>query len=643
MNKLLMAMPFIFLSLGCVNTNKTTPIDNSIKDEVLISPKVREKLENKVLIAEQKKIPSIFPKQNSMISAFEGKILAGGFPPLYGNGGGGKSKTKHKVGIHMYEVRTMNGVANHPENFGMAAAEDEENQNFRLPQISLPHDFFDSTTKIISSVSPTIASGLSRVMMHQYLDDGDTPKVTNLPHPRLVSNTIFAQSESIPSPMNLSHIIFFWGQFLDHDISIAPLSIDDSFSISPYPDDMAKDGIPFFRSEKIPGSGRDKDTPRMQFNLLTSFIDASQVYGSSDQRAAWLRTHNGGKLKTSIGNLLPFGEADGSSPPMSGLNENENLISPADLFVAGDVRANETLFLLAMHTLFVREHNRLVKEIRSKSGETNDELLFQAARKIVGALVQSITYNEFLPALGVELPPYVGYKEQADPRTLNIFATAGFRLGHTMLADNIPIKNVLGEVSLLPLFKAFFAPSLFTEENFLGILRGGISHKAERIDNKIVDGVRNFLFGSKDSKKGLDLAMINIQRARDHGLPKYMQMRKMFDGESKITSENENLLLTIYPSLEEVEIWVGMLNEPEMPGKTIGQTIYDILSLQFTALRDGDRFFYLNDPDFVQAPGLSSLGYDVSYIENRTLDKIIADNIAIEQDKIPTNVFFVGE
>ena len=70
-----------------------------------------------------------------------------------------------------------------------------------------------------------------------------------------------------------------------------------------------------------------------------------------------------------------------------------------NLFLAGDVRANENVALTSMHAVFVREHNRLVDIIDAQQPELSDEQQYQLARKIVGAEMQIITYEEFLPAL----------------------------------------------------------------------------------------------------------------------------------------------------------------------------------------------------------------------------------------------------
>ncbi len=69
------------------------------------------------------------------------------------------------------------------------------------------------------------------------------------------------------------------------------------------------------------------------------------------------------------------------------------------MFLAGDIRANEQVGLTSVHTLFMREHNRLADLIKAVDPGLSDEDIYQKARKIVGAQMQIITYNEFLPAL----------------------------------------------------------------------------------------------------------------------------------------------------------------------------------------------------------------------------------------------------
>ena len=73
-------------------------------------------------------------------------------------------------------------------------------------------------------------------------------------------------------------------------------------------------------------------------------------------------------------------------------------------FVAGDGRVNEQTILALLHTLFVREHNRVAKEMGRVNPHWNDETIFQEVRHIMAATMQHITYNEFLPmVLGKEV------------------------------------------------------------------------------------------------------------------------------------------------------------------------------------------------------------------------------------------------
>ena len=82
---------------------------------------------------------------------------------------------------------------------------------------------------------------------------------------------------------------------------------------------------------------------------------------------------------------------------------------------AGDVRANVNPVLLAIQSLFVREHNRLAEEIYREHPSWSDEDIFQEARKWNVAIMQSICYYEYIPLLGIQLPVYSGYKSTVNP------------------------------------------------------------------------------------------------------------------------------------------------------------------------------------------------------------------------------------
>lgn len=69
------------------------------------------------------------------------------------------------------------------------------------------------------------------------------------------------------------------------------------------------------------------------------------------------------------------------------------------LIFIGDLRANENLHLTSMHLIWARQHNRIAATFEELNPHWDDEMVFQESRKLLGAQMQHITYNEFLPLL----------------------------------------------------------------------------------------------------------------------------------------------------------------------------------------------------------------------------------------------------
>ena len=139
-----------------------------------------------------------------------------------------------------------------------------------------------------------------------------------------------------------------------------------------------------------------------------------------------------GKLQTSENDFLPLIEGP-QPPPLSFCRHF------GGCFRAGDVRANEHVALASMHTMWVREHNRLASELKRLNKQWDEERVFQEARKIVVAQIQHITYTEFLPKiLGYRgLNEYQGYDPSIDASVSNVFAAAAFRFGHTLVSMTV--------------------------------------------------------------------------------------------------------------------------------------------------------------------------------------------------------------
>src|SRR5438034_10831965 len=238
--------------------------------------------------------------------------------------------------------------------------------------------------------------------------------------------------------------------------------------------------------------------------------------------------------------------------------------TPNRAVVAGDVRANENIALTALHTLFAREHNRIVASLPSS---LSAEERFQIARRVVGAEIQYITYTQFLPALGVRLDPYHGYDSTVNPGLSNEFAVVGYR-AHSMIhgefdttvsastytdaqlaaftARGIDVTRDGDQVTLeIPLAAAFGTPDLLEDLGLEPVFQS-LSQRQYENDEQIDNALRSVLFQipkpgiadptvcgvpvvNPDCFSGVgELGAIAIARGRDHGIPTYNDLRRAY-------------------------------------------------------------------------------------------------------------------
>ena len=420
--------------------------------------------------------------------------------------------------------------------------------------------------------------------------DGIGELANSLPNPREISNAVAQQTGDVTNSFGLSDMFWAWGQFIDHDLDLTEAGESEYVPIDvPTGDpffDPAGTGeavIPFTRVDPADGSG--ETDPRAYYNEITAFLDASMVYGSDPETAAALRDGSG-KLLLSDDNLVI--ETGGGS------------------VLAGDIRAGENVALTSLHTLFAREHNRLVDEFAQIDPDLSSEELFQAARQRVEAQIQAITFNEFLPALlGKDaIPRYDGYDPDVNPGIAVEFSTAAFRFGHSLISSEIQRLNEDGTVidaGNLALTEAFFSPEEIAANGGIEpILRGIADSTAQELDTMVVEDIRSFLFGQPGSG-GLDLASINIQRGRDMGVASYNDLREAVgldraEAFSDITSDATIALRLeeLYGSVDQVDAWIGGLAEDPHGNGVIGETFGTIILDQFLRIRDGDPYWSQN-------------------------------------------------
>lgn len=366
----------------------------------------------------------------------------------------------------------------------------------------------------------------------------------------------------------LTNAVWAWGQFIDHDMDLTesdPSNGIANIAIHDDEDPFYPNPILFNRSHFVV----DGDGLRQQLNEITPYIDASNVYGSDPTTAASLREFAGGRMIL-IHRLLPQ--------------------DAAGFFLAGDIRSNENIVLTSFHTLFVREHNRIVGELAKYDPSATDETLYQLARKIVAAELQVITYEDWLPALMGPYAPRLSdheYDSTLDPQIANEFATVGFRFGHSMLT-----ADILAGEQIFSLREAFFAPEKVTDENVGLILQGLHQVQANEVDRFLVEDVRSFLFGAPGAG-GADLAALNMQRGRDHGVGDYDDVRLAYGLERSKWIPGIGLVGQNDP-------WIEMLKERHLPASSLGETATAILREQFLRTMNADPLFHLMDPDLQQ-------------------------------------------
>ncbi|XP_061532023.1 eosinophil peroxidase isoform X2 [Phycodurus eques] len=524
----------------------------------------------------------------------------------------------------------------------------------------------------------------SRWLPPEYEDTWGTPRGRdpdhtyhnfNLPPVRLVSQEVlFTRNDNISLDSTLSHLLVEWGQWIDHDLVLTPQSASTAafrtgadctrtcsrdspcFPIEIPPSDPRygiQSCMPFFRSAPSCVARVGPHLHREQLNAITSFVDASMVYGSSDNQALELRDHSsplGSMARNSRhsdgelaympflprpqAHLDPCGPREGSTPRDNGTS----------CFQAGDSRANEHLGMVVLHTLFLREHNRLVKELHDLNPHWSPDTLYQEARKIIGAIHQILTWEHYLPrilgekAMSGQMPPYKVYDPDVDPSVANIFATAAFRFAHVTVQPTVtrlgPGYAANSHYPSLPLHHSLFASWRVVQEGGIDpVLRGLLLSpaKLQTPGQMMVEELTEHLFQAQGGMP-LDLGALNLQRGRDHGLPGYSSWRR-FCG---LSVPNTTLTLAdilgnptlahkfeqLYGTAHNIDVWVGAISEPALPGGRVGPLLSCLLARQFRALRDGDREGVFTNTQRTQlhAVSLSRIICDNSHITHVPVD-----------------------
>ncbi|XP_021358062.1 peroxidase-like [Mizuhopecten yessoensis] len=501
-----------------------------------------------------------------------------------------------------------------------------------------------------------------------YQNGIDSPRTKSvlshdLPSPRVISNRVFNAGLASRLSPDVTSMHMSFGQFLDHDLVFTPVikgeggagiscclstatsSRPECFPIFVPQDDphIKESCMNFVRSSAAVDD--NLRGYRGQLNEVTSYVDASNVYGSTKMKMTELRdnVNKQGLLKVDIYNRLPVGKG----PCFKDVKEDycQN---------AGDKRVNVIPNLSAVHLLWVREHNRVVKILAKHNPTWDDDRLFYEGRKIIIAMMQHIVYNEYLPvilnkaylkAFKLELRTsgysYL-YKDTADATVANVFGAAAFRFGHSQITNiqsqyspsHVPTKTVAIE-------STFHRPHLCEEnkgKGYEGVLLWLSNAKSSKVDRFIEAGVRNKLFPDKLGRT-MDLSAININRGRDHGLPSYNVWRQ-WCGLSKANTFQAGVsggllhhsrdaaaaLKSVYSHTDDIDLYAGAMSENSIREGIIGPTFACIIAYQYQQLKVGDRYWYENN---IGSLGLNSV--QLAEIRKASLSKMICNNIEVSK------------
>ncbi|EFX79821.1 hypothetical protein DAPPUDRAFT_51887, partial [Daphnia pulex] len=515
-----------------------------------------------------------------------------------------------------------------------------------------------------------------RILPNAYADGVYEPRKavngTQLTSPRVISTTVIQRPTRTSDDYTL--VLMTWGQFITHDMtkSSSFTSADgqtpqccnvtsggplDAELLHPFclpihiPEDDSfysqynQTCMTFVRTH-IGGDYSCSLGHAEQLNSITHWLDGSMVYGSSLSELNNLRVGEEG--------LLKYSTTDGKEllPLRPGCST---------CYFAGDARALENPQLTIIHTLMMREHNRIARALKKLNPLWDEETLFQETRRIVVAELQHITYNEYLPAMLGEKamedfklkPSTVGvqYNEEnaVNPSILNEFAAAAFRIGHSQVQGSLVLYDENNQEvtdQSFTLSNSFFNSSMVPQPGFIdNAIRGLTKQVPSSVDVEYTSQLTNLLFKGSNAF-GMDLVSLNVQRGREHGIPDYNTVRAFCglpkaasfeDLSNEIEQQTIDTLKSVYDSVDDIDLYIGCLSESSKPvaGSVLGPTALCIIANQFAIIKNNDRYFY----DVTnQISSFSTAQYD-EIRKSASLARIMCDNNNGDINTVQPNAF----
>lgn len=452
------------------------------------------------------------------------------------------------------------------------------------------------------------------------------------PNARAISNAFFRRKKAI----YYEHTPFLLGliEFIIHDVTYSLDSTSEYIEV-PMPED--EDTYPLnttfqvWRTAPMPNTGTSKDNPRENVNMATTWLDMSALYGSTPDVAHALRSHQGGKL------LTQEVQARGTSGKASYLPYNKMNVStrtrpgvdPTQLFAGGDPRTNEDWMMLGVHTLFLRDHNRICDLLARQRPDYDDEQLYQTVRTVMSAKYMMIA-NAYQMAYWTDEMPWPNddgfplYRQMYDedpldinpattypwplvtkggkPMTVSVEMAVVYRF-HEFIVPSFPIKD--GSNATLweqDLFATGFNATGFVDAGLENVVRGMLAAHIPNFKSGVDEAFRS---AGRYRGKPFDLVTWSIVHEREQGLPTFNQYFRAYNGQDpaievpirdtfdKFSTDPETVanLKRLYKHPDEVDLVVGcQLDEENFPGTTVPKSSLIISLFSLFGMGNSDRF-----------------------------------------------------
>lgn len=456
-----------------------------------------------------------------------------------------------------------------------------------------------------------------------------------LPNPLEISQELLSRSGGMKHVPFLNMLAACWIQFMVHDW-VMHHSVEHTtrhhsanpggFYELPVPDGHPARELYYQTKMCIPKTEgdparlpRDQSLPPTRINEVTSWWDASQIYGSDPPTAAALRAGKDGKLRLD-GGRIPLHPTGGIEH--TGFNRNW-------WFGLGLV-----------HLLFAREHNAICDELKKHHPLWDDCRLYNVARLVNAAVIAKIHTIEWTPAIlpnrslnfamysnwygGVEKAlhddhrkvlrwgkirhPEIGgivgnpTEKHGKPYGLTEEFTEVYRL-HELLPETFVIKSrktphrVLEEVPLASTRQqsAHAVTGRHDLEDLFFSL--GNQHPGALELNNYPHALRQLTIPGSHV---IDLGAIDVLRARERGVPRYNAFRRQLGLKpirafEDLTDDSRVLqsLRSLYcDNVELIDMHVGTMAESVRPTNFgFGETLFQVFILNASRRLQADRFF----------------------------------------------------